>query len=80
MTQGPHRLVHHLLPAHLDDLGLVPALQYLVHQDAKGNALDVRFDVEGTIRRLDDTKEAHESDALRGELFKRTVAAQESEC
>jgi len=53
MSQGLYRLVHDLRPAQLDDLGLVPALQYLVDQDAKSKELDVSLDIQGPVRRLD---------------------------
>jgi two-component system sensor histidine kinase UhpB len=53
MSQGLYRLVHDLRPAQLDDLGLVPALQYLVDQDAKSKELDVNLDIQGPVRRLD---------------------------
>ena len=35
MSQGIYRLVHDLRPAQLDDLGLVPALQYLAEEEFK---------------------------------------------
>ncbi|MFO7624053.1 MAG: sensor histidine kinase [Anaerolineales bacterium] len=53
MSRGIYRLVHDLRPAQLDDLGLVPALQYLTEQEHKRNGLVVQFDVEGDRRRLD---------------------------
>ena len=53
MSRGIYRLVHDLRPAQLDDLGLVPALQYLTEQEQKRNNLVVKFDVEGIRRRLD---------------------------
>jgi signal transduction histidine kinase len=53
MSQGLYRLVHDLRPAQLDDLGLVPAIQFLVDQDARSKQLNVHLDVKGTIRRLD---------------------------
>jgi signal transduction histidine kinase len=53
MSRGIYRLVHDLRPAQLDDLGLVPALQYLTEQEQKRNGLVVQFDVEGDRRRLD---------------------------
>jgi signal transduction histidine kinase len=53
MAQGLYRLVHDLRPAQLDDLGLIPALQYLAEQDAPGKGLDIRLIIEGKKRRLD---------------------------
>jgi signal transduction histidine kinase len=53
MSQGLYRLVHDLRPAQLDDLGLVPAIQFLVDQDSRSKQLNVHLDVQGTIRRLD---------------------------
>jgi signal transduction histidine kinase len=53
MSQGLYRLVHDLRPAQLDDLGLVPALQYLADQDSRSKELSVRLEVLGTVRRLD---------------------------
>jgi signal transduction histidine kinase len=45
--------VHDLRPAHLDDLGLVPALNFLFSQDCCPKGLDISFDVQGDARRLD---------------------------
>jgi signal transduction histidine kinase len=53
MSRGIYRLVHDLRPAQLDDLGLVPALQYLTEQEEKRTGLSVQFDVQGSRRRLD---------------------------
>jgi signal transduction histidine kinase len=53
MSRGIYRLVHDLRPAQLDDLGLVPALHYLMEQEGKRNGLIVQFDVLGSRRRLD---------------------------
>lgn len=53
MAQGLYRLVHDLRPAQLDDLGLIPALQYLADQDARGKGLDIRLTIEGKNRRLE---------------------------
>jgi signal transduction histidine kinase len=52
MAQGLYRLVHDLRPAQLDDLGLIPAIQYLKDSYATEN-LDVSVKVQGTSRRLD---------------------------
>lgn len=53
MAHGLYRLVHDLRPAQLDDLGLIPALQYLSEQDAGAKGLDIRLQVEGNQRRLE---------------------------
>ena len=53
MSRGIYRLVHDLRPAQLDDLGLVPALEYLGEQENKRTGLQVQLAVEGTRRRLD---------------------------
>ncbi|RME87644.1 MAG: sensor histidine kinase [Anaerolineae bacterium] len=53
MSQGLYRLVHDLRPSHLDDLGLLPALEYLLEQDCCPKGLDVQLQVEGQPRRLD---------------------------
>ena len=53
MSRGIYRLVHDLRPAQLDDLGLVPALEYLAEQEKKRTGLQVQLAVEGTRRRLD---------------------------
>jgi signal transduction histidine kinase len=53
MSQGLYRLVHDLRPAHLDDLGLVPALRFLIEQECCPLGLRLDFEVEGAARRLD---------------------------
>jgi signal transduction histidine kinase len=52
MSQGLYRLVHDLRPAQLDDLGLIPAIQYLKDSSAS-QGLDVSVEVQGQGRRLD---------------------------
>ena len=52
MSQGLYRLVHDLRPAQLDDLGLVPAMRFLVDQDCCPLGLRVNIEVNGTPRRL----------------------------
>jgi signal transduction histidine kinase len=52
MSQGLYRLVHDLRPAQLDDLGLIPAIQYLKDSTAM-QGLDVIVEVHGQNRRLD---------------------------
>lgn len=53
MSRGIHNLVHDLRPAQLDDLGLVPALQYLGEVEKRRTGLDVAFEVVGNRQRLD---------------------------
>ena len=53
MSQGLYHLVHDLRPAHLDDLGLPPALKYLLEQDCCPKGLEVTFETVGTQQRLD---------------------------
>jgi signal transduction histidine kinase len=53
MSEGIYRLVHDLRPAQLDDLGLVPALQYLAEEEYKRAGLQVDLQVEGKRQRLD---------------------------
>ena len=53
MSRGIHNLVHDLRPAQLDDLGLVPALQYLGEVENKRTGLVVNFEVQGNRQRLD---------------------------
>jgi signal transduction histidine kinase len=56
MSQGLYRLVHDLRPAQLDDLGLIPAIQYLKDSNAS-QGLDVSMEVLGQSRRVDSIKE-----------------------
>ena len=53
MAQGIYRLVHDLRPAQLDDLGLVPALQYLAEEEQKRAGLQVDLQILGERQRLD---------------------------
>lgn len=53
MSHSLYRLVRDLRPAHLDDLGLVPALDFLVEDARVTKGMDVRLTVEGTPRRID---------------------------
>ena len=53
MSQGIYRLVHDLRPAQLDDLGLVPALQYLAEEEYKRAGLQVEMQILGDRQRLD---------------------------
>jgi len=52
MSQGIHRMVYDLRPAHLDDLGLVKALQALFDRLDAATQLKVTFQLDGAIRRL----------------------------
>jgi two-component system sensor histidine kinase UhpB len=52
MSQGLYRLVHDLRPAQLDDLGLIPALEYL-KDDSVSAGLEVSIHIYGKARRLD---------------------------
>ncbi len=53
MSQGLYHLVHDLRPAQLDDLGLVPTLNYLFERDFSPKGFDISLDVHGEVRRLD---------------------------
>ena len=53
ISQGLYRLVRDLRPAQLDDLGLVPALRYLIGQYHLSMNLDAALSVQGDVRRLD---------------------------
>jgi two-component system sensor histidine kinase DegS len=57
VSQGLYRLVHDLRPAQLDDLGLVPALRYFIGHYHADTRIDVRFKVDGDVRRLDPSLE-----------------------
>lgn len=52
MSQGLFHLMRDLRPSHLDDLGLVPALNFILNQDCQSKGLEVAFDVSGAPRRL----------------------------
>jgi len=52
MSQGLYHLVRDLRPAQLDDLGLVPALRFLIEQDFHPRGIRITFEVKGTSRRL----------------------------
>jgi signal transduction histidine kinase len=53
MSRGIYRLVHDLRPAQLDDLGLVPALEFLAEEEYKLAGLQVELKIEGQRQRLD---------------------------
>jgi signal transduction histidine kinase len=53
MSQGLYRLVRDLRPAHLDDLGVIPALNYLLAETRSASNIEFEFSVQGTPHRLD---------------------------
>jgi signal transduction histidine kinase len=53
MHQDLYRLVHDLRPAQLDDLGLVPALRYLVDEGQKNTGLKVTLRISGPQQKLE---------------------------
>jgi len=53
MSQGLYHLVHDLRPSQLDDLGLVPTLNYLFERDFFPKGLNVFLEVQGEARRVD---------------------------
>jgi signal transduction histidine kinase len=53
MSRGLYTMVHDLRPAQLDDLGLVPAIQYLLDSEYTPKGLQVTFEVSGNKDRLD---------------------------
>ena len=53
VSEDIHRLVRDLHPAQLDDLGLVPALQYLADETHKHMDLKVHLEIDGERQRLD---------------------------
>jgi len=53
MSRSLYRIVHDLRPSQLDDLGLVPALEYLVDEARERLGIEVRLEVNGQRQRLD---------------------------
>jgi len=53
MNHDLYRLVHDLRPAQLDDLGLIPALRYLVDEGQANTNIDVGLTVHGQQQRLE---------------------------
>ncbi len=53
MSQGLYRMVHDLRPAQLDDLGLIPAIQYLIDEGQAHTGLKVDLSTEGSRQRMD---------------------------
>jgi signal transduction histidine kinase len=54
MSQSLYRLVRDLRPSHLDNLGLVPAIKFLLSQEYGPKGLDVDFRLAGNPRPLRD--------------------------
>ena len=57
MSQSMHQMVYDLRPAHLDDLGLLPALQFLADKDGPRLGLQIEFKTDGEPRRIDSLAE-----------------------
>jgi signal transduction histidine kinase len=57
MSQGIYRLVHDLRPAQLDELGLVPALEYLADDFSRRMGLSVEININGIPKRLESAVE-----------------------
>lgn len=57
MSQSMHQMVYDLRPAHLDDLGLLPALQFLADKDGPRLGLQIQFKTDGEPRRIDSLAE-----------------------
>lgn len=53
MSQNMNQMVYALRPAHLDDLGLLPALQYLADRDGPRLGLQIEFKMNGEPVRID---------------------------
>ena len=53
MFQGIQRMISDLRPAHLDDLGLVPALKFLTDQVRSQFNLSITFETQGHVCRLE---------------------------
>jgi two-component system sensor histidine kinase UhpB len=53
VSRNIYSLIHDLRPAHLDDLGLVPALQYLCDEARERLSLHVQLTAVGERRKLD---------------------------
>lgn len=53
MSKNMNQMVYSLRPAHLDDLGLLPALQYLADRDAAPLGLQIELKTYGSPIRLD---------------------------
>ncbi|HRQ22043.1 MAG TPA: sensor histidine kinase [Anaerolineales bacterium] len=53
MSRDINQMVYALRPAHLDDLGLLPALQHLADENGPRLGLQIEFIISGEPRRLD---------------------------
>ena len=53
LSDSLKRLVYDLRPAQLDDLGLIPALKYLIDECEQRTGLQVKFRIKGQHHRLD---------------------------
>ncbi|MDO9301661.1 MAG: sensor histidine kinase [Anaerolineales bacterium] len=57
MSQSMHQMVYDLRPAHLDDLGLLPALKFLADKDGPRLGLQIQFKTTGEPHRIDSLAE-----------------------
>ena len=57
MSQSMHQMVYELRPAHLDDLGLLPALQFLAEKDGPRLGLQIEFKADGEPHRINSLAE-----------------------
>lgn len=57
MSHSMHQMVYDLRPAHLDDLGLLPALQFLADKDGPRLGLQIEFKTDGEPHRIDSLAE-----------------------
>ncbi len=53
MSQDMQRIIQDLRPAHLDELGLIPALKFLAYNEGPRLNLEIDYRTEGKIKRLD---------------------------
>lgn len=53
MSRSMHQMVYDLRPAHLDDLGLLPALQFFADKNGPRLGLQIEFKTDGEPRRID---------------------------
>ena len=57
MSQSMQQMVYDLRPAHLDDLGLLPALQFMADKDGPRLGLKIEFETDGEPHRIDSLAE-----------------------
>ena len=57
MSRSMNQMVYDLRPAHLDDLGLLSALQFLADKDGPRLGLQIEFKTDGEPRRIDSLAE-----------------------